>query len=181
MATSCRSPSSSRGCGRSALARGNSRPSPAKDLEPFSDAARWWWTPMSIARSQDRRHDRQPRRARARTILAFAAGLDKSKGSFWNLYPPGSDVPRSGHQGDTSATRRSIWGMPRFSRSERSRPCASLRADQEVGNGDRLTVMPPNCRAALCTACAGAKRCAARSSPAPRLRCPRSARCRWSS
>jgi hypothetical protein len=114
---------------------------PAKDIEPFLTR------PLIVDPDMIARAPRIVATSDARVVLAaddmaYATGIDKNKGPYWNLYRPGRTFrdPDTGEELGYEAVYLGDAEVTSFSEISTVR---ITKAIQEVSKDDRLTVMPP--------------------------------------
>lgn len=114
---------------------------PAKEIEPFLtrplvvDAA-------AIARAPKIVGTVDKRVVLAANDKAYATGLDEKKGDYWNLYRPGR-VFEDPDTKETLGYEADYLGDAEVESFGEISTIHIVRADQEIGAGDRLTVLPP--------------------------------------
>jgi hypothetical protein len=74
--------------------------------------------------------------------IAYATGLDRSKGAYWNLYRPGR-IFLDPDTGETLGHEAVYLGDAQVASFGEISTVQITRALQEVSTGDRLTIMPP--------------------------------------
>jgi len=113
----------------------------AKDLEPFLNRP-LVLDPDSIARSPRIVATADSRVAMFADDVAYAVGIDKNKGAFWNLYRPGRIFldPDTGEELGNEAVYLGDAEITSFGEIS---TVHITKAVQEVGKDDRLTIMPP--------------------------------------
>jgi hypothetical protein len=113
---------------------------PAKELDPFLTRP-LVVDPASVATAPRIVATRDHRVVIAANDVAFATGLDQSKGGYWNLYRPG----RTFQDPDTKETlgyEAVYLGDAQIESFGEISALRLLRVEQEVGKGDRLAVIP---------------------------------------
>jgi hypothetical protein len=114
---------------------------PAKDIEPFLTR------PLVVDPDAISRSPRIVATTDKRVILGaddmgYASGIDKSKGTYWNLYRPGRTFrdPDTAEELGYEAVYLGDAEVTAFGEISTVR---ITKAIQEIGKDDRLTVMPP--------------------------------------
>ncbi len=126
---------------RSQSARGAIPMIPAKDIEPFLTR------PLVVDPDSASRAPKIVATTDSRVILgsddtAYASGIDKSKGAYWNLYRSGRTFLDPDTAEELGYEAVYLGDAEVLSFGEIS-TVHITRAIQEIGKGDRLTVMPP--------------------------------------
>lgn len=113
----------------------------AKDLEPFLIRP-LVLDPDAVARSPRIVATADSRVVMFADDMAYATGIDKNKGAYWNLYRPGRIFldPDTGEELGKEAVYLGDAEITSFGEIS---TVHITKAIQEVGKDDRLTVMPP--------------------------------------
>ena len=114
---------------------------PAKDLEPFLSRP-LVVDPSAIARSPKIVATIDARVVLSAGDMAYATGIDKSKGAYWNLYRPGR-IFLDPDTGDELGYEAVYLGDAEVTSFGEISTVHITKAIQEVGMDDRLTIMPP--------------------------------------
>jgi hypothetical protein len=114
---------------------------PAKDIEPFLTR------PLVVDPDEIAHSPRIVATADSRVILfaddmAYASGIDKSKGAYWNLYRTGRTF-RDPDTAEELGYEAVYLGDAEVTAFGEISTVHITKAIQEVGRDDRLTVMPP--------------------------------------
>ena len=113
----------------------------AKDLEPFLTRP-LVLDPDSIARSPRIVATADSRVALFADDTAYASGIDRSKGAYWNLYRPGR-IFLDPDTGEELGSEAIYLGDAEIASFGEISTIHITKAIQEVGKDDRLTIMPP--------------------------------------
>ncbi len=114
---------------------------PAKEIGPFLNRP-LVIDPDSVARSPQIVATTQDRVVLSAPDIAYATGLDEKQGNYWNLYRPGRTF-RDPESGEILGYEAVYLGDAQVESFGEVSTVRIVQAIQEVGNGDRLTVMPP--------------------------------------
>jgi len=114
---------------------------PAKELDPFLNRP-LIVDPDSISRAPQIVATTESRVVLADNDIAYATGIDEKKGNFWNVYRPGR-VFQDPDTGETLGHEAVYLADAQIETFGEISTVRIARAIQEVGNGDRLTVIPP--------------------------------------
>ena len=113
---------------------------PAKDIEPFL-VRPLVVDPDAIAKSPKIVATSDARVVLGPSDIAYAVGIDRSKGNFWNVYRPGR-IFTDPDTKETLGYEAVYLGDAEVTSAGEVSSLRLLRTNQEIGTGDRLTVIP---------------------------------------
>ena len=114
---------------------------PSKDIDPFLNRP-LIVDPDAISRAPQIIATTESRVVLTDNDIAYARGVDEKKGNFWNVYRPGR-VFRDPDTGETLGHEAIYLADAQIEAFGEISTLRIGRAIQEVGNGDRLTIIPP--------------------------------------